>query len=46
MDPAEYHIPDDPEEIESIIETLPKGIVSVKTIRGKARYYHQRTTRS
>ena len=41
MDPAEYHIPDDPEEIESIIETLPKGIVSVKTIRGKARYYHQ-----
>ena len=34
-------IPDDPEEIRRIISTLPKGIVSVKTIRGKTRYYHQ-----
>lgn len=34
-------IPDDPEEIRRIIATLPKGIVSVKTIRGKTRYYHQ-----
>ena len=30
-------IPDDPEEIRRIISTLPKGIVSVKTIRGKTR---------
>lgn len=34
-------IPDDPDELERLISALPKGIVSVKTIRGKARYYHQ-----
>ena len=30
-------IPDDPEETRHFIATLPKGIVSVKTIRGKTR---------
>lgn len=41
MDESGRRIPNDIGEIERLIESLPKGVVSEKKINGKIRYYHQ-----